>query len=148
MPSPPLEPAKSYTVLLDARVIRDASGNAAGDSLLSFSFSILSPDSTGTLIGRVTGVAQTRYLVSALTLSDRQVAGRASVTGDGDFVIGSLPAGLYFLDVVCDVDRNGEYTFGSLRPLQMSEPFLLLSDTVTVRARWESEQRIVWPPNP
>jgi hypothetical protein len=87
-------------------------------------------------------------LVSALTLREGQIAGRATVTGNGEFAIGSLPAGLYFLDVISDEDRNGEYTFGSVRPLQMSEPFLLLSDTVTIRARWECEQRIDWPPNP
>ena len=147
-PSPPLEAAKTYTLLTDARAIRDLSGNAAGDSLLSFSFSILSPDSMGTLIGRIAGDAPAPYVVSVLTLRDRQIAGRATVTGNGKFIIGSLPAGPYLLDVVSDVDRNGDYTFGSVRPLQMSEPFLLLSDTVTIRARWECEQRIDWPPNP
>jgi uncharacterized protein (DUF2141 family) len=148
VPAPPLEPGKTYTLLMDARVIRDASGNAAGDSLLSLSFSILSPESLGTLIGRIVGDEPAPYLVSALTLRDRQTAGRATVTGNGEFTIGSLPAGDYLLDVVSDRDRNGEYTFGSLRPLQMSEPFLLLADTVTIRARWESELRIDWPPNP
>jgi hypothetical protein len=148
VPSPLLELAKTYTLLLDGRAIRDASGNTAGDSLLSFSFSILSPDSMGTLIGRIAGDAHAPYLVSALTLREGQIAGRATVTGNGEFIIGSLPAGLYFLDVISDMDRNGAYTFGALRPLQMSEPFLLLSDTVTIRARWECEQRIDWPPNP
>ena len=148
VPAAPLEPAKTYALKMDARAIQDASGNAAGDSLLSFSFSVLSPDSMGTLIGRIAGDAQGPYLVSVLTLRDRQVAGRATVTGDGEFTIGSLPAGPYLLDVISDGDRNGEYTFGSLRPLQMSEPFILLPDTVTIRARWESELRMDWPPNP
>jgi len=148
VPAAPLEPAKTYALEMDARAIQDASGNAAGDSLLSFSFSVLSPDSMGTLIGRIAGDAQGPYLVSVLTLRDRQVAGRATVTGDGEFTIGSLPAGPYLLDVISDGDRNGEYTFGSLRPLQMSEPFILLPDTVTIRARWESELRMDWPPNP
>jgi hypothetical protein len=148
LPSLPLEPAKSYTLLLDARLIHDASANPAGDSLLSFSFSVLSPDSMGSLVGRITGHAETPYLVQVLTLRDREEAGRASVSGEGEFTVVSLPAGMYLLEAVSDVDRNGEYSFGSVRPLQMSEPFISVSDTVTVRARWECEVRIEWPSSP
>jgi uncharacterized protein (DUF2141 family) len=147
-PAPPLQAAKSYTLLLAASAIHDASGNAAGDSLLSFSFNILSPDSLGTLVGRISGDLQAPYLVTALTLRDREIAGRTTVSGASEFDIRLLAAGLYLVEVIGDRDHNGEFTYGSIKPLQMSEPFLFLPDTVTIRARWESEVRIEWPPNP
>jgi hypothetical protein len=147
-PEPKLEPAKTYKLVMDARLIHDAEGNAAGDTTTVLLFNILSPDSLGALVGRIAGDTKSPFLVNVLTLREQDVAGSVLAAGADPFTISGLPAGEYRIKIIRDTDRNGDYSPGNILPLHFSEPFLILPDTITVRARWESEIRIDWPQNP
>lgn len=148
IPEPPITAGKSYSLHLDGRTIRDAAGNTASDSSIILSFGILSPDSMGTLVGKIETRLSDVFLLSVLALKDRRLVRQSIVKGSESFSISHIPAGKYLLEVVLDRDRNHRYSPGQLEPWLMSEPFVLPRDTVTIRARWEFDARIEWPVNP
>lgn len=61
------------------------------------------------------------------------------VTSGVPFTVDSLPAGDVQFDVVRDVNKNGLYDHGSVRPYTPAEAFYTFRKRVTVRARWTIE---------
>lgn len=59
--------------------------------------------------------------------------------GDLTFRFDSLPAGLGKMSVFYDRNNNGQIDPGVLIPWKAPEPFVVFTDTVEARARWEVE---------
>jgi hypothetical protein len=134
---PYLKWGNGYSMIVDPGMITDLSGNAIGDSVISFSFRTYDEDSLGSMSGTV-------MVDSALSgrpyLFVKDITGREFINApvpDGAFDY-RLPPGKYLLSGFLDGNDNGIFDYGSLDPFKFSETFIHHSDTVRVRARFES----------
>lgn len=132
-------------IFLWASSILDLSGNAVGDTTIAFDFSIWPADSLGMLVGKVVDVDSGRFAVYITAVRDRMPTAATETSAGAEFRIERLPAIQYVLEAFHDRDYDGKFSYGSVRPFVFSEPFWISSDTVLVRARWESETQIKWP---
>ncbi|MDF1545072.1 MAG: Ig-like domain-containing protein [bacterium] len=135
--APSLKPGR-YTVSMVEFEIADPSGNKLGDTLKQLQFTLLDPDSLGSVSGRC---------FSSLTDSASQLLLRFEKYQNGsiheqllrgtEFNL-DLPAGSYRMTGFVDRNRNGRRDAGSLEPLTYSETYSVYPDTVKVRARFET----------
>ena len=115
----------------------DLTGNPIGDSVVQYTFSILNSDSLGWLEGHITRPASdsgSRTVLLLRKLNDTRSLRHISTD---TFKI-ALPAGKYLLGGFVDRNGNGRFDRGMIFPFTLSEPFRPLTDTVSVRARFET----------
>jgi len=55
------------------------------------------------------------------------------------YAVEPIPTGRYLLSLFCDADNDSLRDYGSLDPIRLSEPMLVLPDTFVVRAFWTTE---------
>jgi len=140
-PQAVLKEGQAYTILLDGARVLDRAGNRLSDSMQTFGFMALNPDTLGQISGdlRFTRNDDTLYPVVVICEPARQ-GGRREITvpsGRTRFSAELFP-GYYTVWAFLDRDRDGAYTQGSIVPFRLSEPFVAPSDTVRVRSRFES----------
>lgn len=132
-----LTAGQQYLVRVHQNDIADLAGITMGDSVVQYQFSIINPDSLGWLEGSVNRpVSDTGHLATLLLrkLNDPHTYRFASAS---TFKF-ALPAGKYLLGGFIDRNSNGVFDRGSVYPFTLSEPFLPPTDTVSVRARFET----------
>ena len=136
-----LKPGGRYRLDITEFDILDRAGNAAGDSLLSYSFSFLNADSLGSISGEVLkmlpGLTGNPALLTFDNLDTRQNF-KLTVPGK-DFKI-DVPAGKYLLSGFIDKDLNEDWSAGKIHPFQPSETMASYPDTIRVRARFETSE--------
>lgn len=150
-----LQPGKKYRLDIAQFDLVDLAGNQLGDSLVSYSFSTLNRDSLGSISGDVqigladradapvlmtfrrAGKADESYrlTVKGPNLSSGNAATPSNIARP--FSI-ELPAGNYLLSGFVDEDGDGEPSYGRLYPFHHAETQAVYSDTVAVRARFET----------
>lgn len=121
--------------------IFDIAGNALGDSLITFIFGTLNADSLGSISGTVTIELQDKT-ADPVVLHVREVANKFSDTlvVQGGAFSASVPAGRYILSGFIDSNRDGKFSEGSIEPWRLSETAAEYTDTVVVRARFETAE--------
>lgn len=132
-----------HRLRVDSTLVRDASGNRAGDSTRVIRFRILDARSTGSIEGTVLDERESAA-GGDLIISIRRVGAQADpvilrTPHGGRFRADRLPEGRYVLDVFRDEDGSGAFTRGNPFPWAPSERFAVLPDTLRVRARWAVE---------
>lgn len=134
-----LQAGRNYRLDIAEFDLVDLSGNALGDSLTTYNFSVLDTDSLGAIAGKlavlVPGKTADDVLLTFHRLDRRQsfdlpVRGR-------EYRI-QVPAGKYTISGFVDSNGNGRQDDGSIIPFAYSETRLTLPDTVAVRARFET----------
>ncbi len=136
-----LKDGQAYMILLNGPRVLDRAGNRLSDSMRTFGFTTLNPDTLGQISGdiRFTRDDDTLYPVIVICEPARQ-GGRREITvpsGRTRFSAELFP-GYYTVWAFLDRDRDGVYSQGSVVPFRLSEPFVAPSDTVRVRSRFES----------
>ncbi len=96
-------------------------------------------DIYGQLAGRYAGkiTENIPVFVRIQPLQRSQKMQQQAVKPDGSFYIPFLPDGKYRIGGFVDLNGDSKYSPGGLYPLQFSEPFLIGTDTLRVRKRWE-----------
>jgi hypothetical protein len=133
-----LAAGESYSISVHEFELFDLAGNTVGDSVRQFRFSIIDPDSIGWIEGVVRAGASDSVAGIVLRfrkLSDGQQFQFPSTSRSFKF---GLPAGKYLVSGFVDRNANGRFDRGLVFPYTLSEPFLPYSDTVSVRARFET----------
>lgn len=128
----------SYTIRVQEVELADLSGNTVSDSVRQYRFSIIHPDSLGWIEGIVRTTAGDSVAGIGLgfrKLADGQQFNYSRVPRSFKF---GLPAGKYLVSGFVDRNGNGRFDRGLIFPYTLSEPFLPYSDTVSVRARFET----------
>lgn len=138
----PLQGAHTYTLCLDGTALRDSiRGMSLADSALCHSFTTAKDAAAGSITGAVRGadsLAAPRVLVRARG-TEKRLPGKATrAAADGRYSLPEMPAGSYLLEAFVDDDGNGTWSPGRPSPFTPSERFGLATDTVRVRARWET----------
>ncbi len=149
-----LESGFRYRLDLTEFDLIDRAGNALGDSLRSYSFSTVHSDSLGSIGGQVgVNLPDRQQVPSVLTFRQvgtqrdrsvtvaadggRPVSAGETVESARSFRVDVLP-GKYLLSGFLDSNGDGKLTPGSLQPYRAGETRAFLTDTVTVRARFET----------
>ena len=134
-----LNEGSRYTMTLAEFEIADKAGNLLGDSIQAFSYSILNSDSLGSVSGNIS-VEISNKDSSRRHLTFSNINGQQSYefSFDKDRFTVELPAGKYLMSGFLDENNNGMRDLGMSQPYTMSETFGRSTDTVSVRARFET----------
>ena len=62
---------------------------------------------------------------------------KSVVNLDSGFELLMIPEGHYFLLIFEDLDQDHKYTYGKAAPYSPSESFLMIPDTLEIRANWD-----------
>ncbi|MCF8412794.1 MAG: Ig-like domain-containing protein [Melioribacteraceae bacterium] len=136
-PSIKLKQKASYNLQIDFEKLRDAAGNR-GDSSQTFSFSVISNLDYSGIFGSVRDVEsvdKTKIILESIT-KGKQISYSVEPASDGQFSFNPIKPGKYIIWSFMDLDENGEYSFGSIEPYKIAEPFTYYSDTLEAKARW------------
>ncbi len=134
-----VSPGGRYELEYNELDLFDLAGNTLGDSIGSYAFTVLDPDSLGSISGSIaiTIPERERDLVSVTALRVEDSTSFTVTAGVRDYLI-AVPAGAYLVSAYIDSDGDGIRSLGSVRPYQLAETALSLTDTVFVRARFET----------
>lgn len=136
--TPDFDENERYYFSYDERVITDLAGNLLGDSLKVYDYTTASPDSFGQIIGKIANGPGEDIIVLVESKKDGKVFSEKT-NPYGEFYIDRLFAGAYKVQAFYDNNSNGKFDGGSIRPFTFAEPIALYADTVSVRARWETD---------
>jgi hypothetical protein len=135
------KPGRSYRFQVLTRELRSVWGDTLADSTIDLTIYTLSVDEFGSLAGRYNSEKPLPYdvFLDILSVRDRKKVKRVQLNADNTFQADLLTEGYYQLSGFVDLNKDGEYSTGSLFPFQFAEPFYMQTDTIRVRKRWETE---------
>jgi hypothetical protein len=130
VPDPPLEPGSVLAISVSPP---DA------DTTYVQVFQWMSDRDFGSLAGVVAPPDKTAtVIVEVFRGEDRHPVQRVTADSSGAFRAGQLPPHHYRVRAFADFDGSGRWSPGSVDPYLLPEPITWSSDTLRVRARWES----------
>jgi len=131
--------AGRLNVELYGELIQDVNGQKMVDSLKVIQFMVLTKDSLGTLTGSV-GLSEEKgdVFLKLISISGNDLALEEKVNAPGTFRFGNVPNGMWWIQGWSDRDGDGLWNSGVAVPFNPSEPVHILTDTLDVRARWET----------
>ena len=135
-----LRPERSYIVKMAVDSLQDRQGNPIADTLITFRFMTLNPDTLSEIAGSLRDGASGRS--GRFYLTARIPKGPAyELTQDleGAYRFAKILPGDYVIDFFRDEDGDGRYSFGQACPYRPAERYAIYPDTVKVRARWPNE---------
>jgi len=130
---------EGYFVVLNEKEFSDLAGNNLGDSISVFKFYTYDSDSLGEASGIVEYGPQSDSGAPTY-ITFRELSGKMKYTqkvDKGRFYFRLLP-GKYLLNGYIDGNDNGIYDSGSLIPFRFAETMAFGTDTIRVRARFET----------
>jgi hypothetical protein len=134
-----LKTGGAYTLTIQEKGIRDLVGNALGDSLRTYGFSIFPADSLGWIDGAAHVSLKADSSAGVGLTFRRIIDGRRFLWygKSGSFQI-ALPGGKYVITGYVDRNANRRFDAGAVFPFTLAETQLKYTDTVAVRARFET----------
>jgi Bacterial Ig-like domain len=129
-----------YTFTVNLSKIKNVWGDSLLDSLNIRHIKINNGDDYGEIAGNVAGnnPALSNVFVRASEIGKKKSAFTTKIDKKNAYKLDYLPEGIYRLSAFVDVDSNAVYSAGGLFPFSFSEPFVVGSDSVKVRKRWET----------
>jgi len=134
---PAFEEGEKYLMLCDMSRILDMAGNPAGDTIITYTYNIASKDSLGQIVGQVVNAPGTNIKVAVYPARSEPVL--ADTDENGRFIFPYLFPGSYIIRTFYDINGNGLFDGGQIRPFEYAEPIGVYADSVQVRARWETD---------
>lgn len=130
---------KVYDIWVAESLLYDLSGNRMGDSVLNYKFTTYNKDSLGSASGEIVfgpGVDSAGVIhISFETEKGIEVLSQA--LQEKTFNV-ELPPGKYLMKGYLDRNNNNSLDLGKLYPFSFAEKSIISSDTVRVRARFET----------
>ncbi len=114
---------------------------ALPDSVPPRRVTVLGPEALGTVVGQIAD-ARGRAVIVEAAPGDAPFGAdvaRVTVGPDGRFTIPNLLPGPVRLRFFADLDGDGQWSGGRLAPYAAPEPLAFAPESVTVRARWETD---------
>ena len=91
----------------------------------------------GNLYGTVEFGEKSRLVVELKSLENSENKWTSVVNSESGFELVMIPEGHYFLMIFEDRDQDHNYTYGKAVPYSPSESFLMMPDTLEIRANWD-----------
>lgn len=141
-PERPLESNRNYRLFAVSQKWTDLSGNFFADSAFTLRFQTVDINSFGSISGSIQ--PRRRLDLHALVIEALSKDGkiRKTVRPDmyGNYRLENLLPGEYRFQIWEDRNGNNRWDPGSLVPFKTAEPFRAYSQTINVRARWETAE--------
>ena len=135
------KPGGHYRLDITEFDIFDRTGNAMGDTLLSYRFSFLNADSLGSISGEIlSSLPSNSNYPAHLVFENINTRQDFKMDVSGRKFKIEVPAGKYLLSGFIDRDMNGAWSPGRLYPFQPAETMAFYEDTIGVRARFETSE--------
>jgi hypothetical protein len=135
------KPGQTYRFEVLTGELHSVWGDTLPDSTITRTIFTVSADELGSLSGRYNSEKPlpSDLFLDILSARDRKKVKRVRVNADNTFQADLLAEGYYHLSGFLDLNKDGEYSAGTLFPFQHAEPFYIQTDTIRVRKRWETE---------
>ncbi len=136
-PRKPLENDQWYGISIDMMKISDFFGTAAPDTVYMLRFKTEDTRNYGRISGTLTDSSKLGgdiFLI--LESADSKTRRILNAGPGGKWEFESLPPGDYLIEIFCDTDKNGVYTYGNAFPFKFAEPFKKLKDVLSLKPRW------------
>lgn len=134
---PDFQSGETYLFSMDEPNIFDLVGNPLGDTTKIYKYFTASEDTFGQISGQVASPPGNNVIVKAIAENGESTTTYSAE--DGKFIFDKLFPGTYIIRGFCDADHNGHYSGGQIKPFRFAEHIILHIDSVTVRARWETD---------
>ncbi|MDO9548721.1 MAG: Ig-like domain-containing protein, partial [Candidatus Marinimicrobia bacterium] len=141
-PKTRLASGMEYRLTFDCSDWSDLAGNQFKDSLFTLSFSTVDANSFGSISGKVhlSDSLMKNLILSCIPEKEGACPVTISVPGSGIYTIDSLLPGAYRFEIWKDLNGNGKWDPGKLKPFIPAEPYRSYPDKINVRARWETAE--------
>jgi hypothetical protein len=139
---------KWYSLQLEQAGITALNGIALEDSTISLRFKTMDLRSYGSVSGSISNPEDScSYLVILKSKITRQNVFKIEANKSGEWYFPQVPPETYTIEVVCDLDENGRYSYGFDVPFSFSEKFYMLKEEIVVQPRWEVEDVVLILPD-
>ena len=148
-PQPRLQPDSAYFSQINMRLVRDLWGKMLADSTEHHYFTIVSSRELGELSGEVLYKGKEKAPAYVNIRSLKRGIKPLLIKADAQyhFYVPDLKEASYLIDGFLDLDHDGKFSAGKLKPFKYSEPFHFNRDTFKVRKRWETSGiKLMLPP--
>jgi hypothetical protein len=138
LPKKMLQPTEQYILQFRLKNFSDYFNNAHKDTVKIFKFSTIDPEKFGSIEGKIISKNILRNVVvqgKNIASSTKEII-TATTDKNASFSFPQLSEGKYVFKAFEDLNLNGVLDAGKVFPFQKSERFILLRDTLKVRARW------------
>jgi uncharacterized protein (DUF2141 family) len=147
-PNEQLSSDKWYSLKLEQAGITGLNGIAPEDSTVSLRFKTMDLRSYGSVSGRISNPEDTcSYLIILRSKITRQNVFKEVANELYEWNFPQVPPETYTIEVVCDHDGNGRYSYGYDVPFSFSEKFYMLKEEIVVQPRWEVEDVVLILPD-
>ncbi len=136
IPDMRLTSMSSYTLKISSENFYGINGLPVVFPKDEYIFTTMSIRQTGNLSGNLTiaGDAGGASIIIELADTESEESKRAVImNSQGGFEFTMVPRGEYTLSAFLDINSDGKWTKGSIRPFVPSEPFVIFNDVLTVR---------------
>ncbi len=143
-PSNLLEPETWYEIILKSKLIKGLNGISAQDTTIKLRFKTSDMRTLGNANGVIKGVdfCKENLIITITNISSKlKYNTKTDELGKWDFK--NIEPGEYSIDVFCDLDKNGKYSYGKAFPYGFSEPFFIIESKLNIRSRWNIEDFII-----
>ncbi len=138
-PTKPLPEGSKCIFSINLGKISDSQGNRAADTTITIFFTTIDLAVNGEISGQVKFTGNPKVFVAAKRIGNAKLPQtQIQANSDGTFMLRRITPGEYSVWCWNDSNHNGIFDPGTLLEYSASEPFYVLQDTITVRARWES----------
>jgi len=147
---PKLGEGMKYRVCLDLTSCKDSlTAKTVGDSTWCYEFIAESDALYGSIRGSINNVQDSlaNVFVRVFSTESTNMVRQFAVTKKNTFNAYRLLPGKYYLDAYVDRDRNGRLSWGKAFPFLPAERISFRSDTIRVRAHWETKDVAIRFPN-
>lgn len=132
-----MKPGMVYVLTVNQKLVVDMQGNAMGDSVITYRYSIAPEDTFGQISGQIMNARPGNIIVIAQPIKADSVT--TIVSTESKFIFNRLFPVVYHLIAFVDLDQDGKYSPGRTNPFRFAEPVAIYPDSIIVRSRWETD---------
>lgn len=132
-----------YTGSISFEGIKDLWGNSLKDTTISFSFVTGFSPKTSKLSGQLISEYDCEgNTILKIVSVDKNFEKQINIDNEGIWEVDSIPAGKYIYEVFCDINNDGEYSFGNINPFEFREVYMKTKE-YQIQGNWEYKDVII-----
>jgi len=144
-PDTALKDNKWHKIMAEFKGVKSFTNQALFDTTFTINFKTLDYKVKGSVSGIVQFEQEfcefNKYLIlNHLNGKDKYIC---KLNNNSEWFFKNIETGEYTAELFCDVDGNGEYSYGEPFPYKFSEPFVVFEDILKIKPRWVLENIIL-----
>ena len=148
MPAKQLDSDIWYKISLDLKDIIALNDMEFRDTTINLRFKTADIRSYGTVSGRIKNpFCDSSYIIKLKSKISEKNIFTTTADKNGEWHFPQVPPEKFTLEIFCDMDGNGIYSYGNDEPFEFSEPFYIIEREINVQPRWDVEDVILTLPD-